>query len=219
MGAIRQAYYNLFSRIYDHIIRLHSRDREGSLREFIAARTRVSEGDKVLDLCTGTGAVAVELSKSVGKGGLVVGLDFSSGMLEKAKQKSERLNLAHVCFVRGDAGRLPFKDSSLHGVTCSHAFYELKGIEREMAVEEVARVLEKGGRFSLMEHVIPETLFLRLLFYIRLFFLGSKDVKQFLRNEESIFGKRFKNITKEISPTGQSKLIYAEKGETETKCQ
>jgi ubiquinone/menaquinone biosynthesis C-methylase UbiE len=213
MGAIRQAYYNLFSRIYDHIIRLHSRDREGSLREFITARTRVSEGDKVLDLCTGTGAVAVELARSVGKGGLVVGLDFSSGMLEKAKQKSVKLNLAQVCFVRGNAGRLPFQDSSFRGVTCSHAFYELKGFEREMAVEEVARVLEKGGRFCLMEHVIPEKLFLRVLFYIRLFFLGSKDVKQFLRNEESIFGKKFKNIVKEMSPTGQSKLIYAEKGE------
>lgn len=96
MGAIRQVYYNLFSRIYDHIIRLHSRDREGTLRGFITARTRVSEGDKVLDLCTGTGAVAVELARSVGKGGLVVGLDFSSEMLEKAKQKSMKLNLARV---------------------------------------------------------------------------------------------------------------------------
>ena len=65
----------------------------------------------------------------------------------------------------------------------------------------------------MMEHAMPEKLFLRLLFYIRLFFLGSKDVKQFIRNEESIFGKRFKNIAKEMSPTGQSKLIYAEKGE------
>ena len=74
---------NLFSRIYDLIIRLHSQDRQGSLRGFITARTRVSEGDRVLDLCTGTGAVAVELARRVGKGGLVVGLDFSSGMLEK----------------------------------------------------------------------------------------------------------------------------------------
>ena len=124
MGAIRQAYYNLFSKVYDHIIRLHSRDREGSLREFITARTRVSEGDKVLDICTGTGAVAVELAKRVGRGGLVVGLDFSSGMLEKAKQKSVKLNLVQVYFVRGNAAQLPFKDASFRGVTCSHAFYE-----------------------------------------------------------------------------------------------
>jgi len=210
---VRQVYYNLFSRIYDHIIRLHSRDREGYLRGFITDRTRVSEGDRTLDLCTGTGAVAVELARSVGKDGLVVGLDFSSGMLERAKQKSVKLNLAQVCFVRANAARLPFKDSSFHGVTCSHAFYELKGVEREMAIEEVARVLKKGRRFCLMEHAIPEKLFSRLLFYIRLFFLGSKDVKHFLRNEEAIFGKKFKNIAKEMSPTGRSKLIYGEKGE------
>lgn len=81
-----------------------------------------------------------------------------------------------------------------------------------MAVDEVARVLEKGGRFCLMEHAKPERLFPRVLFYIRLFFLGSRDVKQFLRNEESIFGEKLKNIAKEMSPTGQSKLICGEKG-------
>lgn len=213
MGAVRQVYYDLFSRIYDHVIRLHSRDREGTLRRFITEKTRVSEGDRTLDLCTGTGAVAVELARCVGKGGLAVGLDFSSGMLEKAKQKSANLNFSHLCFVRANAARLPFKNSSFRGVTCSHAFYELKGVEREMAVEEAARVLEKGGRFCLMEHARPEKLFPKLLFNLRLFFLGSRDVKQFLRKEESIFGKRFKNIAKEMSPTGQSKLICGEKGE------
>ena len=208
---MRRVYYDLFSRIYDPIIRLHSRDREGSLRGFITDRTRVSGGDRALDLCTGTGSVAVELAKHVGKGGLVVGLVFSYGMLEKAKRKSVKLNLSQLCLVQGNAGQLPFRDSSFLGVSCSHAFYELKGVERAMAVEEVERVLEKGGRFCLMEHARPEKLLSRLLFYIRLFLLGSKDVQQFLQNEESIFGKRFTNLTKEMSPTGQSKLISGEK--------
>ena len=214
MGAIRQAYYNLFSRIYDHIIRLHSRDREGSLRGFITARTRVSEGDRALDLCTGTGAVAVELAERVGKGGLVVRTRFFFRNARKGKTKVGEIESFSGCVLSGLMPRgCPSRTPSFRGVTCSHAFYELKGFEREMAVEEVARVLEKGGRFCLMEHALPEKLFSRVLFYIRLFFLGSKDVKQFLRNEESIFGKRFKNIAKEMSPTGQSKLIHAEKGE------
>jgi len=63
-----------------------------------------------------------------------------------------------------------------------------------------------------MEHAKPEKAFVRLLFYIRIFFLGAKDARKFLRNEESIFGKRFTNLAKEMSPTGQSKLIYGEKG-------
>jgi hypothetical protein len=77
---------------------------------------------------------------------------------------------------------------------------------------EVARILTKDGRFCLMEHAKPEKAFARLLFYIRIFFLGSKDTRKFLMEEGSIFGESFKNITKMMSPTGQSKLIYGEKG-------
>ena len=212
MGSMRQVYYDLFSKVYDFIIRLHSSDREGSLRRFITEKTRLSEGGRALDLCTGTGSVSVELAKTVGEKGLVVGLDFSRGMIEKAKQKATSLKLNHLHIVQGNASRLPFRSASFDGVTCSHAFYELKGTERARTINEVARVLVNGGRFCLMEHAKPEKLFPRLLFYIRIFFLGAKDARKFLSEEGSIFGERFKNITKVMSPTGQSKLIYGEKG-------
>jgi len=212
VSSSRQIYYDLFSKVYDIIIRLHSRDREGSLRGFITEKANLSKGDKALDLCTGTGSVAVELTKGVGGEGLVVGLDFSRGMLEKAKEKADRLNLDQLYLVQANASQLPFKKSSFHVVTCSHAFYELKGEERKRAIDEVARILIDGGRFCLMEHAKPEKAFVRLLFYIRIFFLGSKDAKKFLAEEGSIFGERFKNITKVMSLTGQSKLIYGEKG-------
>lgn len=213
MSSLRQLYYDLFSKVYDLVIRLHSRDMEGSLRGFIAGKANLSKGDRALDLCTGTGSVAIELAKQVGENGLVVGLDFSQGMLMKAKEKANRLNMDRFYIVQANANQLPFKNLSLNGVTCSHAFYELKGIERTMAIEEVARVLKRDGRFCLIEHAKPEKLFPRLLFYIRLFFLGSKDAKKFLMEEGTIFGESFKNVNKEMSPTGKSKLILGEKGE------
>jgi demethylmenaquinone methyltransferase/2-methoxy-6-polyprenyl-1,4-benzoquinol methylase len=212
MGSMRQVYYDLFSKVYDFIIRLHSSDREGSLRSFITGKTLLSEGGRALDLCTGTGSVAVELAKTVGEKGLVVGLDFSQGMIEKAKQKKASFNLNHLHFVQGNASRLPFRSASFDGVTCSHAFYELKGAERSKAIEEVARVLKEKGRFCLMEHAKPEKLIARLLFYIRIFFLGASDAKKFLQEEEAVLGEGFKNIAKEMSPSGQSKLIHGEKG-------
>jgi ubiquinone/menaquinone biosynthesis C-methylase UbiE len=213
MRSPRQIYYDFFSLVYDFIIRLHSRDIEGSLRRFITEKTKLSNGQRGLDLCTGTGSVAAELAKRVGEHGLVVGLDFSRGMLKKAKKKAERLHLNQLHLVQANASQLPFKQSSLHGVTCSHAFYELKGDERKRAIDEVARILIEGGKFCLMEHAKPKRLFPRLLFYVRLFFLGAKDAGKFLREEGSIFGEEFKNISQVMSPTGQSKLIYAEKGE------
>jgi ubiquinone/menaquinone biosynthesis C-methylase UbiE len=121
------------------------------------------------------------------------------------------LKIDQLHLVQANASQLPFKKSSLHAVTCSHAFYELKGHERAKAVHEVAWVLIDGGRFCLMEHAKPERRISRLFFYIRIFFLGARDVREFLEQEESIFSDRFKSIAKEMSPTGQSKLIYGEK--------
>jgi demethylmenaquinone methyltransferase/2-methoxy-6-polyprenyl-1,4-benzoquinol methylase len=212
MSSLRRIYYDLFSEIYDFIIRLHSRDIAGSLRRFITEKANLSQGDRALDLCTGTGSVAAELAKRVGENGLAVGLDFSRGMLEKANRKALRLHLNQLHLVQANAIALPFKESSFHGVTCSHAFYELRGEERARAINEVARILTDGGRFCLMEHAKPEKPFVRLLFYIRIFFLGSRDARKFLEEEASIFGEGFKNVTKMMSPTGQSKLIYGEKG-------
>ncbi len=213
MSSLRQRYYDLFSEVYDAIIRLHSRDVGGSLRKFIAEKANLSRGDRALDLCTGTGSVAVELAEQVGEKGLVVGLDFSRGMLEKAKEKALRAHLNQFSVVQANASALPFKSSCFNGVTCSHAFYELRGEERNKAINEVARVLRSGARFCLMEHAKPEKAWVRLLFYLRLFFLGARDARKFLSEEGSILGERFKHVTKVMSPTGQSKLIYGEKGE------
>ena len=142
MSSLRRLYYDLFSLVYDFVIRLHSRDREGSLRGFITEKASLLQGDRALDLCTGTGSVAIELAKQAGEKGLVVGLDFSRGMLEKAKNKALRLHLNQLHLVQANASQLPFKKSSFHGVTCSHAFYELKGDERARTINEVARVLD-----------------------------------------------------------------------------
>ena len=213
MISLRQFYYDIFSNFYDFIIRLHSQDIAGSLRRFIVGKANLAEGDKALDLCTGTGSVAIELAKQVGERGLVIGLDFSRGMIEKAKGKAENSKIDGIHLVQANASQLPFKESSFHGVTCSHAFYELEGYERAEAINEVARVLMDGGRFCLMEHAKPQKRIPRLLFYVRILFLGAKDAKKFIGEEEAILGGRFKKVAGQMSSTGQSKLIYAEKGE------
>ncbi|NIQ52146.1 MAG: methyltransferase domain-containing protein, partial [Gammaproteobacteria bacterium] len=59
-----------------------------------------------------------------GVDGLVVGVDFSRGMLEEARRKVAGPPAA---LVQADAEHLPFRDGSVDAVTCSHAFYELKG--------------------------------------------------------------------------------------------
>ncbi|MBW1678752.1 MAG: class I SAM-dependent methyltransferase [Deltaproteobacteria bacterium] len=208
---IRRQYYNLFSLIYDHIIRLHSRDNEGYLRKYLAEKAEIKQGENVLDICTGTGSVAIEFSRTVCKRGKIVGVDFSGGMLRKAKDKVRRLGLNNFYLIEANARELPFKDGLFGAITISHAFYELKGEEQGKAISEMARVAMGGGKFFIMEHEVPKNFFLKLLFYLRIYVMGSKDAKVFLKDDLSLFEENFKKVTSEITPTGRSKIIWGER--------
>jgi len=90
LRSFRRFYYDIFSCFYDLIIRLHSKDESSSLRDFLIEKTGMKAGERVLDICTGTGAVSMAAHKVVVPDGLVVGLDFSYGMLSKAREKAKR---------------------------------------------------------------------------------------------------------------------------------
>ena len=206
MGSrFRIRYYDAFSRVYDRFVALHSSDREGRLREVLAERTALVPGDRALDLCTGTGAMLPCLVRYTGDGGLVVGLDFSRGMLEQARNRIA--GTPGVALVRADAERLPFLHGSFDAVTCSHAFYELKGTGAERALEEVARTLRADGHFLMMEHEVPERPLVRLLFYIRLLSMGLRKALEVLGHEEVFFRRHFSMVERITTGTGRSKII------------
>jgi len=127
--------------------------------------------------------------------------------LRRAREKSTRLHPCNLYLVEADASMLPFKDSCFKAVTCSHALYELKGSGRESAIEEVARVTSKGGRFCLMEHAEPRGPLARLFFSLRIRLLGSGDARTFFENKSHTLGAQFGQITTEMAPTGKSKLM------------
>ena len=204
-AAFRIRYYDAFSRVYDRFVAAHSGDREGRLREVLADRTELETGDHVLDLCTGTGAMLPVLARRVGDRGLVVGLDFSGGMLREAVRKIA--GTSGVVLVRADAERLPFRDGAFHAVTCSHAFYELKGEGAERALKDVTRILGAGGRFLMMEHEVPRKLLVRLLFYVRLLSMGLRKALEVLGHEEAFFGRHFAAVERVDTDTGRSKIL------------
>ena len=203
----RKRYYNLFSRFYDFVIRVHSRDPEGRLRKYLVERAGVQPGENILDICTGTGSVAIEFAKKVGIQGKVAGVDFSRGMLAKAKGKAEKTGLNNLFLIEAKAGDLPFKDNQFQAATLAYALYELKSEERKKAIAEIARVIKKGGRALVMEHEVPKRLLLRVLFYIRMYTMGSRDARLFLRKEITLFQDSFQKVTKEVAPGGRSKII------------
>jgi ubiquinone/menaquinone biosynthesis C-methylase UbiE len=204
MRKFRRKYYDLFSKFYDRFIALHATDKQGVLRDVLAEQANVQPRDIVLDICTGTGAALQPLAARVGEAGLTVGLDFSSGMLRAARDKL--LGRNSICLVQADCSCLPFKDGRFAAVTCSHAFYELKGETQVEALTEIKRCLRPGRPFLMMEHEVPSNPFVRLLFTIRLLSMGRQRAIQILKHETQFLQRHFLHVKKASAPTGKSKL-------------
>jgi ubiquinone/menaquinone biosynthesis C-methylase UbiE len=201
----RQKYYDLFSRYYDGFVALHSTDKQEKLRGLLAEHTDVDEGDRVLDICTGTGSTLLPVQRRLGNNGLVVGTDFSRGMLRKAQSKI--VGFPNVFLVQADAANAPFKARVFDAVTCCYAFYELKGQTQEQCLREIGRVLKPGKPFLMMEHDVPRRRLTRMLFYVRLLSMGLKKTVQILRHERELLLRYFKDVDKITMPGGRTKIM------------
>ncbi len=170
----------------------------------------VQDGGSVLDVCTGTGTLLAYLQAKVGATGQVVGVDFSCGMLRKARGKTR--TLTNIRLMEADADNLPFATGSFDAVTCSHAFYELKGETRDRALREILRVLKPCGTFLMMEHEVPSSPVIRALFYLRLKMAGASRVVGFLGQEQALLARHFADVEKLVAPGGRSKIMICRKG-------
>ncbi len=205
----RRKYYNLFSYFYDAFIRLHARQDEDDTRHFLvdAAQLKNKSAPGILDVCCGTGSVVLAFAEH-SPDALLVGCDFSHGMLRKAQEKNAD---THALFVEGDAAELPFSDNSFDVVSCSHALYELKGQAREKALWEMKRVTHPDGVILLMEHEVPSHPVVKFLFNVRLIFMGSNDAREFVEGGLQRLRKIFSRVTLRHSPSGKSRLMICQK--------
>jgi demethylmenaquinone methyltransferase / 2-methoxy-6-polyprenyl-1,4-benzoquinol methylase len=122
-------------------------------RERAVDRANVGPGSDALDVCCGTGDLALALRRRIGPDGRVVGCDFSEPMLELARQKSGEEGLA-VEFGWADALDLPYGDKSFDAVTVGFGARNLADLEKGLA--EMARVLRPGGRLAILEITRPQ---------------------------------------------------------------
>ncbi len=111
----------------------------------------LGSGERVLDVACGPGNFSREFARTVGVDGLVVGLDASQTMLERGAEENRRARLDNLVLVRGDAAALPFADASFDASCCFAALHLFA--DPFAALDEMARVLEPGGRIALMTSV------------------------------------------------------------------
>jgi demethylmenaquinone methyltransferase/2-methoxy-6-polyprenyl-1,4-benzoquinol methylase len=207
--AIRRRYYDLFSRVYDRFVAWHTGEPTGPMRRALAARATQLPVRRALDLCCGTGAVTRALADRVPAGALVVGLDFSGGMLARGVAGARRAALPWICWVQADASALPFKGAVFDVVTCAYAVYELKGGARSHMLDEVARTLTPGGRLLVMEHALPARALPRRLLALRSALIGAGDATEQVKRELAERRRGFSRIDAQVLPPGKSTILTA----------
>jgi demethylmenaquinone methyltransferase/2-methoxy-6-polyprenyl-1,4-benzoquinol methylase len=108
---------------------------------------------RVLDLCSGTGDLALELGRRCSGAGIVA-LDFVAPMLERGRGKFRRAGMAdRIHPLCGDAVRLPFRRQSFDVLTMAFGLRNISPVEEALA--EAARVLRPGGRLVILEFAMP----------------------------------------------------------------
>ncbi len=127
-----------------------------------AAKT---DGPYWLDVCSGTGEMARNLSRSANSQVKIISLDFCYPMIAKAKENDKKGN---IFFVEAEAKRLPFPDNSLDLITISFATRNISPNKKYLIdhLREFQRVLKKGGRFINLETSQPPLKLMRQAFHL-----------------------------------------------------
>jgi demethylmenaquinone methyltransferase/2-methoxy-6-polyprenyl-1,4-benzoquinol methylase len=148
----------LFDRIanrYDLINDLQSFGLHRFWKAELIRIARVKRGETALDVCAGTGDIAIRLA---GKGARVTGCDFSEAMLQRARERSPALE-----WVAADALALPFAANSFDLVTMGYGLRNLADFE--LGIREMMRVARPGGRLLILEFAKPRNRLWRWIYF------------------------------------------------------
>jgi demethylmenaquinone methyltransferase/2-methoxy-6-polyprenyl-1,4-benzoquinol methylase len=162
-----QPWYKWFSYIYDPFIKLFCFIFNGGFggerrwRQLIVEGIDPRPGEKIVDICCGTGTLSIMLAEKLAGTGEVVGIDLSSRLLDLARKKQKP---GGVTFLEGDAQKIPFSHGHFHkGVICG-ALHEMPREVRRKVLAEAHRVIKPNGRIVVVEHNNPKRRWKRSLF-------------------------------------------------------
>jgi len=152
-----QQYYSRIYRRYDLVNRLFTFGLDQRWRNDAISRCLDGAPQQVLDLCCGTGDLALGIAARAGGKTEITGYDLNPQMLGVAREKAVRKGFQQIRFLEGDAGQMPFADASFDRITIGFGFrnltWENPDADRHMA--EMSRVLKPGGRLLILESAVP----------------------------------------------------------------
>lgn len=135
--------------VYKALMKFVTFGRENQLRRRAVESLDMSEGDTVLDLACGSGANFGILRRAVGDEGRIVGVDYSEGMLRKARERTEKRGWSNVELVRADAARSAVREGSFDGAVCTMSMSAIP--DHESATRNARESLKPGASLAVMD--------------------------------------------------------------------
>ena len=109
-------------------------------------------GDKVLDVCCGTGDQVIHYAK---RGVISMGIDRNPDMINLAEGHKRKLGLDNASFKLADVQNLPFEDNFFDYASISLALHEIKGTVADKVVSEMKRVVKREGALIFIDFQVP----------------------------------------------------------------
>ncbi len=156
--------FDAIARRYDTLNHLLSVGLDRRWRRRAVGELALTGRERVLDMCTGTGDLAIEaVTAAGGQAHDVVGIDFAGEMLRHAQAKTRRASLqSRVRLVRGDATAVPLPDASVDAAMVAFGIRNV--LDPVRACAEFHRVLRPGGRLAILEFGAPRIPGIRTLY-------------------------------------------------------
>ncbi len=156
---------------YDVINHVITFDMDKNWRKEAALMCLHSHPARILDICCGTGDLAISIAQLTDYSPEIIGVDYSQPMLEIAVEKAALLAKGkNIKFVNADVSQLPFPEYYFDCVGVSFAFRNLtyKNPLAQVHVSEVLRVLKPGGEYMIVESSQPRSSVVRKLYHLYL---------------------------------------------------
>jgi demethylmenaquinone methyltransferase/2-methoxy-6-polyprenyl-1,4-benzoquinol methylase len=161
------AMFDAIASRYDLLNRLLSAGIDRRWRTRAIRSLHLTGRESMVDVCTGTGDVALAAVDAAPGAAEVLGVDFSGEMLRLGARKvASRGHVGRIFLARGDATRLPVRTASLDAATVA---FGIRNVEHpELALTEMHRALRLGGRLAILEFSVPASALVRA-FYLPYF--------------------------------------------------
>jgi demethylmenaquinone methyltransferase / 2-methoxy-6-polyprenyl-1,4-benzoquinol methylase len=213
-----EAIFAEIPRHYDVINHIMTLGLDVRWRNALARKCLESNPSKVLDLCCGTGDLALTVARFAKIHVEIFGLDFSKNMLEIAVTKATKAHQERIHFTFGDASDMPFGNETFDSVGISFGFRNLTFANplASKFLSEILRVLGKAGRFVIAETSQPSSGFIRFFYhlYLKAFVLpvgilisGNKSAYKYLIESSRRYYDRGQ-LTDLLLKAGFSKVVY-----------